>query len=200
MGYFMINTMLDSYSFSTKSYKKNDIIKNKGDECNNIGYIISGDIKIINITLDNYEYIIDTLNEGCFFGDNLIYSTNNKYPGTIIACNNVIIKYFSRKNFNDLLQNNNDFLNYYLKYASNRYITLQTRIKVLCQPSIKDKFLYYLQMQSNISNSSYVYIKSIEQLANYLNVTRPSLSRCINDLIKKGIIKKNKKVFIIVKY
>lgn len=187
---------LDSYT--TKTYKKNDIIKNKGDECNSVGIIISGDIKIINITFNNYEYIIDTLNEGCFFGDNLIFSNNNKYPGTIVACNNVVIKYLSKKSFSELLKNNDEFMNYYLNYSSNRYIHLQTRIKVLCQHSIKDKFLYYLQMQSNINNSPYVYIKSIDALANYLNVTRPSLSRCISDLINEGIVRKNKKVFIIV--
>lgn len=194
----MFNGDFNLDSYTTKTYKKNDIIKNKGDECNSVGIIISGDIKIINITFNNYEYIIDTLSEGCFFGDNLIFAMNNKYPGTIIACNNVVIKYLSKKGFNELIKKDEKFLEYYLTYSTNRYINLQTRIKVLCQHSIKDKFLYYLQMQSNINNSPYVYIKSIDGLANYLNVTRPSLSRCISELIDEGVIRKNKKVFIIV--
>ena len=73
----------------------------------------------------------------------------------------------------------------FLKYIANKFIELQTRIKVLSQPSIKEMFLYYIKINSK---NNICYIKSITKVANYLNVPRPSLSRTISQLLNNNVI------------
>ena len=78
-------------------------------------------------------------------------------------------------------------------------MSIQRRIKILSQPRIRDKFLYYIQNEMLSTNKDYVIIKSITSLAAYLNIPRPSLSRTISDLINEEIITKHKKIYMINK-
>ena len=154
---------------------------------------------LCNVTLNNEEFLIDNLNIGDFFGENLIFLDNNLYPGNIIASQSSQIIFFSKENFIKFLSLDNDFQLFYLNYISRKFMSIQRRIKILSQPRIRDKFLYYIQNEMLSTNKDYVIIKSITSLAAYLNVPRPSLSRTISDLINEEIITKHKKIYMINK-
>ena len=180
-----------------KNYKRGEIIKNEGAECNEIGLILSGSVVISNLTLNHEEFLIDRLKIGDFFGENLIFLDNNFYPGNIVATQTTEIVFFNKDNFVKLLSLDNKFQLYYLNYISKKFITIQKRIKILSQPRIKDKFLYYIQNEMISNHRNFVIIKSITVLAKYLNVPRPSLSRSISELIDEGIIIKDKKKYML---
>lgn len=186
--------------FTIKNYKKDEIIKNEGDECNSIGIILEGNIYISNILNNFNEFIINRLSKNDMFGESLIFSSVNKYPGTIYSLSNCKIAFINKNNFLELLSIDEQFKLYYLEYISNKFIDLQTRIKVLSQPTLIDKLLYFFKIELKKTSLSYITIKSVNDLANYFNVPRPSLSRALSQLITEGIIKKeNKKIFIIKK-
>ena len=187
----------DISDFTKIEYKKNEIIKNEGDICNQIGFILSGSINISNINWNNKEFNFQHFNEGDLFGEMLIFSENNFYPGTIYATSNCTILYISKPKFLNKLAKDTSFSDYYFSYTSNKFIQLQTRIKILSQPSIEDKFLYYLKTQIQRHNTNKIKIKSITKLAEYLNVTRPSLSRTINILINENKIQVINKIYSI---
>lgn len=195
----MFNPTFPIDLFKKVKYKKGEIIKNEGDVCSSIGIIISGSISIVNITFENKEFLINSLTEGEMFGENLIFLENNLYPGTILCNQNTLIIYISKNNFIKLIQEDLGFATYYFSYISNSFFDLQSRVKILSQTSIKDKFLFYLKNQMLLTNKNFVIIKSQSNLAKYLNIPRPSLSRTISELIKEGIIAKNKKIYKIKK-
>lgn len=195
----MFNPKFPLNYFVEKKFNKGEIIKNEGDYCTSIGIIISGSASIINITYDNKEFLINSLFEGDMFGENLIFQKNSQYPGTIICEQNASIIFLSKTNFILFLQENIDFLSYYLNYISERFINMQNRLKILNQVSIKDKLLFFIESESKKNNSDFVYIPSQTLLAKYLNVPRPSLCRTIAALTKKGVIIKNKKIYKIKK-
>lgn len=187
----MFEELITKYNLKVTNYEKNEIIKNEGDVCNSVGIVLEGKIKISNITYFNSEYIIDILKSNDMFGENLIFTNSNKYPGEIIAISKTYILFISKTLFIHLIQKEIDFLVFYLNYISNKYIELQKRIKVLCQSSIRDKLIYYLQINKN--NDNVVKISSITDLSHYLNIPRPSLSRVINQL-------KNEKTILVKKH
>lgn len=184
--------------FSERNFKKNEVIKNEGDICKQIGIILKGEISITNITYDNKEFIIQSLSEGDMFGENLIFLNNNSFPGNVICTQNAKILFITKEDFCCLLKNNSEFLSYFLSYTSNKLYNMQNRLKILCQPTIKDKLLFYLENEMHRNNQSFVYIKSQTVLAQYLNIPRASLSRTISLMIKNKIIKKNKKIYTII--
>ena len=195
----MLNFSYDLVKHKIKEYKRGEIIKNEGTICEEVGLILSGSVSISNVTLNNEEFLIDNLNIGDFFGENLIFLDNNLYPGNIIASQSSQIIFFSKENFIKFLSLDNKFQFYYLNYISRKFMSIQKRIKILSQPRIKDKFLYYIQNEMLSANKDYVIIKSITSLAAYLNVPRPSLSRTISDLIDEEIIIKHKKIYMLNK-
>ena len=195
----MLDFSYDLVKHKIKEYKRGEIIKNEGTICEEVGLILYGSVSISNVTLNNEEFLIDNLNIGDFFGENLIFLDNNLYPGNIIASQSSQIIFFSKENFIKFLSLDNKFQFYYLNYISRKFMSIQKRIKILSQPRIKDKFLYYIQNEMLSTNKDYVIIKSITSLAAYLNVPRPSLSRTISDLIDEEIIIKHKKIYILNK-
>lgn len=195
----MLNFSYNLVKHKIKEYKRGEIIKNEGTICEEVGLILSGSVSISNVTLNNEEFLIDNLNIGDFFGENLIFLDNNLYPGNIIASQSSQIIFFSKENFIKFLSLDNKFQFYYLNYISRKFMSIQKRIKILSQPRIKDKFLYYIQNEMLSANKDYVIIKSITSLAAYLNVPRPSLSRTISDLIDEEIIIKHKKIYMLNK-
>lgn len=195
----MLNFSYDLVKHKIKEYRRGEIIKNEGTICEEVGLILYGSVSISNVTLNNEEFLIDNLNIGDFFGENLIFLDNNLYPGNIIASQSSQIIFFSKENFIKFLSLDNDFQLFYLNYISRKFMSIQRRIKILSQPRIRDKFLYYIQNEMLSTNKDYVIIKSITSLAAYLNVPRPSLSRTISDLINEEIITKHKKIYMINK-
>lgn len=195
----MLNFSYDLVKHKIKEYRRGEIIKNEGTICEEVGLILYGSVSISNVTLNNEEFLIDNLNIGDFFGENLIFLDNNLYPGNIIASQTSQIIFFSKENFIKFLSLDNEFQLFYLNYISRKFMSIQRRIKILSQPRIRDKFLYYIQNEMLSTNKDYVIIKSITSLAAYLNVPRPSLSRTISDLINEEIITKHKKIYMINK-
>lgn len=195
----MLDFSYDLVKHKIKEYRRGEIIKNEGTICEEVGLILYGSVSISNVTLNNEEFLIDNLNIGDFFGENLIFLDNNLYPGNIIASQTSQIIFFSKENFIKFLSLDNEFQLFYLNYISRKFMSIQRRIKILSQPRIRDKFLYYIQNEMLSTNKDYVIIKSITSLAAYLNVPRPSLSRTISDLINEEIITKHKKIYMINK-
>ena len=94
---------------------------------------------------------------------------------------------FTKDNLLKALQNTS-FLNNYLHLSSNLAKANQKKLKILSQKSIQNKILFLL-ISNYQENGSYVLkIISKEALANYLCITRPSLSRELIKLKKLNII------------
>lgn len=185
---------IDKSLFKLLKYKKNDVIKNHGDICDSIGIVLSGSIKIIDITFYNKEFVIDILKTNELFGENLMFSSKNYYPGDLIAQTQTEIAFIDKNTFIKLLSDNHNFKIFYLSYISNKFIKLQKRLKILSQPSIEEKIIYFMQI--NQANGE-VFIQSITELSNYLNIPRPSLSRSISKLIREGVIFRTGRKYII---
>ena len=99
----MLNFSYDLVKHKIKEYKRGEIIKNEGTICEEVGLILSGSVSISNVTLNNEEFLIDNLNIGDFFGENLIFLDNNLYPGNIIASQSSQIIFFSKENLSFFL-------------------------------------------------------------------------------------------------
>lgn len=184
--------------FKIISYKKNEMIVNEGDICINIGFLLEGSLSVSN-TLPNFnESIIQVLNKGDVFGENLIFSDNPYYPGNIYANNNCQIAFISKNNFLNLLSSNTIFRDYYITLLSKKFISMQERIKVLSQNSLYNKVLFYFEMISQKTHSKSIKIKSIDYISKYLNAPRPSVSRVISKLIEDNKIIKNKKIITLI--
>ncbi len=178
-----------------KNYNKGEIIKNEGDTCENIFYIISGEIKAYTYSYLENQFLINTIYEKNIFGDIPLFSTNNKYLGNIIASKKSTIKIISKNEFLNMCEDKS-FLSLYLRYIDDKFLLLQNRLKVLSQKSIREKILFMISKKQN----KILNFDTKEKLAEYLNIPRPSLSRELILLKDEGIIDYNRHSIILKKY
>lgn len=177
------NTNIDNSLYKIKEYKKGDIIFSDGDICNSVGFIEKGEISIITNTYNENEYEINHLTDDGFFGTYLLFSSNPYYLGTAIAKRNSKIIIFTKSNLLKAFEDKT-FLQNYLSLTSDSSIHMQQKIKVLSQGSIKEKIMFLIYQ-----NKEHIFtFKTKEQLALFLNVPRPSLSRVLIELQNDGLI------------
>lgn len=171
---------------------KSKILFHEEETCDCIGVILKGNISISTYSLNGNEIIYNSLNVGEIFGNNLVFSNDPKYKGSIIAKEDSEIALIYKKELLEILQNNKQFLVKYLEIQSNFGKTLNSKFKLLTMDSVEDKLFFYLS-----SNGGEIEINSITYLADILYAKRETISRLISRLVKEGrIIRNGKKISI----
>lgn len=170
-------------------YYDEQIIFNEGDKIPYVGIVEKGGVIIKSSTIDGYEFEIMSVGPGMVFGDMLALSDKNVLPGTIYTLRNTEIIYISKNNFKLFLETNKEFLSRYLKYISNMNIEKTYKIKLLGQPSIREKIFFFLKEEIKKTGSNTVKLHmSKEELASMMSLNRPSLSRELMRMRDEGLI------------
>ena len=173
---------------------KNSIIYHEGDLCENIGIVVSGKIDIASYSFEGKEQIINSLKAGDIFGNNLLFSSEPVYRGDVIAKEKTVIAFINKENLIYLLQNNQDFLNLYLKAQSDKAKALTARIQLLSFTNAEERLFYYAS-----KNNGVIVFKNVTTLAATIGVQRETLSRLLTSLIKRHLIKKEKGKITVLK-
>ena len=173
---------------------KNSIIYHEGDLCENIGIVVSGKIDIASYSFEGKEQIINSLKAGDIFGNNLLFSSEPVYRGDVIAKEKSVIAFINKENLVYLLQNNQDFLNSYLKAQSDKAKSLTARIQLLSFTNAEERLFYYASKNDNV-----IVFKNVTALAATIGVQRETLSRLLTSLIKRHLIKKEKGKITVLK-
>ena len=134
------------------------------------------------------EVVYNVLRPGQMFGNNLIFSSDSKYRGDVIAETDSEIYFVNKSNLLAIMKKDDEFLAKYLATQSDFSKTLNFKIKLLTISSASDRLIYYLTF-----NNNKIGYKTITKLANELYLTREALSRTIRKLIDNKIIKMDKK-------
>ena len=174
------------------SYKKGEILFYENDVCDSIGIVVNGEIKISSFTFEGNEVIYNRLIKGDLFGNNLIFSKDNKYRGDVRSETDSKIAIIKKDKLTKLLMMNESFLKEYLSFNSEFAKSLNAKLKLLTFNNAKERFLYYLFI-----NDNRIFYKNIVSLAHDLYLTREATSRVISSLDKEGKIVRNKHEIIL---
>jgi len=178
-------------SEKSTSFIKNDIIFKENDECDYVGFIKNGSVKIVSYTNNGTEVIYNIIKKGEIFGANLIFSSNPIYRGDVQAIEDCEIYLLSKDQLLSLMTNNKEFLLMFLEIQSDFSKQLNLNIKLLTFKSAEEKVMYFLDLNHGI-----IKIKTISSLANTLFLSRESLSRTLHKLQKTNIINIQNKIII----
>ena len=166
---------------------KNSVINHEGDRCENIGVIISGKVNVVSYSFQGKEMVLNSLKAGDIFGNNLIFSSEPIYRGDVIAKEKCVIAFINKENLLFLLQNNQEFLQLYLKAQSDFGKSLNARIQLLSFTNAEERLVYYASKNDNV-----IVFKNVTALAAQIGIQRETLSRLLTSLVKRHLIKKEK--------
>ena len=207
-----LNKIVSVSSIRFRNHKANSIIILQGDAYRELLILVKGTCiseitgyngKVIQIGHLKAPFIIAP---AAFFSKNKISPVtikagtikasgkhqSKKKTGSISDTTQFIV--IPEKDLNYLIETSALFTRNLLGIVSDMVISLSERVSFLTLNNIEEKFVNYLALIREKNGEEEIILPvKLEDLAAYFGVERPSLSRSIGNLIKKGIIQKSRK-------
>ncbi len=181
-----IKNILSLDKIMEKSYKKDSIIVQEGDECKFISFIIEGCIYISEISKDGDILHIKQYAQNEPFGCALYKAKRKGYPFTLIACEDSNLIHIPFEQIELLIKHDETFRNNFISCISDNIFVLRDKIKVLSQKNIRSKLLLYLS--SNEKNGMTKINHTKTELSKILGIARGSISRELKKMEEENII------------
>lgn len=195
-----IMNILEIIPYRVSNYKKDEIVAMEDHVCDSLGIILQGKVEIQKIFPSGQVTTINNFDKGSIFGEAPVFSGNHKYPATVTATEYTEIMYIKETDIISLLKLNNRILSNFLFLLSNRIMMLSQRITNLSQDTIRKKIATFLLNEYKKQNSTLLtFSYTRKEMAELLNIPRPSLSRELSNMKRDNIIDFNKNIIKILK-
>ncbi len=179
------------------SYKKGESIYRAFDKIEEFGILLSGRAIIQKVDFQGNQNILSNINPSELFAEGYVYSGAPKILVDVISAEESEVLFVSKNEITNLeislYRKINENM---LSVLARKLVYLNKKVDVLTKISVREKILTYLNTFCDFSQSNIVEIPyNREQLADFLCVNRPSLSRELSAMKKDGIIDYHKNTF-----
>lgn len=185
-----------------KCYTKKDIIAIEKEKLIGIGIVLDGEVIVGKETLAGDRVMMSMLKKGELFGEAAAF-TNAEWMATVVANTDCTILFLPPQKIigvcNKVCTGHKMLIQNMLQIVSRKALVLNKKVEILSLKSIRKKISTYLLEQYAIKNCLTFDIPlKRNELAEYLLVTRPSLSRELINMQQEGIIDFHKYSFKIL--
>jgi len=187
-----------------RKYKKNEYIFQQGDAPKKLYFVLEGEIELGSINLNGKVTRISRVTVGEEFGEVEMFLRQSAYSGYARAKKEVSVLEVSQSFFGGRCERNcvhhSKVVFNMLQLFAEKADKHNHQIEVLTSGNLRQRVAAYLLENSNPDYRVKLQMNR-EDLAAYLNTTRPSLSRMLLNLQEGGIIRiVNRKVIEILDY
>lgn len=186
------------------SYKKDEMIFYEEDMPKYLFILIEGAVSVCNDSISGRRNIVTTINhEGDLFGEVFLFINKNEYQNYAIAVSDTKLLqipkgYFYRTcgencSFHSLLISN------MLSILAQKAFYLNQKLNILSSNTLRQK-ISKLLLRNSTKDGNVTLKMNREELADYLNVARPSLSRELMKMQEDELIKIDKNKIKIIDF
>lgn len=197
--------ILSCLDIQVKRYEPDDYILLLGDRVDSIGILLEGSAEIVKENLAGNRHIVSILTPSSLFAEGIVCTSQRRSPVTVrtkTACSVLHIPYqkilvtcTNACGFHTQL-----IYNMMLLLGEKNYM-LNHKIDLLMLKGMKEKLATYLLYEANRQDKeSFVIDLNRNELAEYLNVSRPSMSRELARMKGAGLLDFHKNEFKILDY
>lgn len=174
-------------------YKKHEYIAIVGDNYKGIGIILSGSASVMKENAAGNRVIISWLDESDMFGEMAAFSSLTKWPASVQAQEAVTALFIPGEKIVGSCPNacagHKKLIVNMLKIISEKALILNKKVDYLSIKSMRGKIsTYLLEQQKKADSLIFMIPMNRNELADFLNVSRPSMSREMSRLRDEGII------------
>ena len=190
-----MNTKLNEILLTLKhqkiKFRKNQILFRHDERTNDIYLILKGRIDIIMTSLNGEEEIISSLNQFDIFANALVFASNPSFLGDVVAKEDGELIVVSKNDIIKKIKEDEMFLSLYIQELSSKTMELNIRSKLLGHKNIRDRIIYFLQINKGSINMT------INDLSKILVLPRPSVSRELIKMSNEDIIIKKGRLIVL---
>ncbi|NTW71452.1 MAG: Crp/Fnr family transcriptional regulator [Eubacteriaceae bacterium] len=194
---YSIEQLMECLNPTVKNYKKHEFIAFAGDEFTSMGIVLDGQISIVKENASGTRVMMSLLDPGSMFGEMIAFTNSAKWPATVQATKNATIM-FMRKDAiigecHRMCTWHKTLIRNMLKIVSNRAVMLNKKVEYLSIKSMRGKLsTYFIEEFRKTGQKLLKLSMNRNELADFLNVSRPSMSRELARMKEEGVIDYNK--------
>lgn len=188
-----LRIMLTCFQPRVAGFKRGEYICLEGDEQESIGVLLSGRLHVNRETMTGNKMVMAALSPGDLFGEMAAFSGRRKWPASVSAVEAsevmyILIKYFSYACGN-VCDSHGLLIRNMLGIISRKALLLNRKVEYLTIKGMREKLCRYLMEQSHMHGSpTFTMDMNRNELADFLNVSRPSMSRELGRMRDEGLI------------
>lgn len=177
-----ISDFLNTASKKISSYRKGDIVVFQDSLCKSLSLLCQGTLLAKMTNSEGKEIVIEHLAAPEILAPAFIYGTENRFPVTLQAEDDVIVWSLSKEEFLRMMEYDDVLLRNFLRQISDRSVFLSRKLNEFALQNLSTRIVSYLQRNAVITN--------IQDVAFIMGVARPSLSRTLSAMVDEGVLKK----------
>lgn len=187
----------------TQELKKGDFLFQQGDPAEYCYIIKEGTIRLTKLSEDGEETVVHVIGAGEILGESTLFRSVSYHPVTAIALENVKVCYLSRNVLEELVKKNPDLAWELFVNLSNQLYKNWEKILELNTQTTSEKVMGLLKQLSKeygepCELGTRIKFKLTQQeLASMVGASRVMVSMALQKLIKKDLIVRDKKHYII---
>lgn len=198
-----LNKMLMCICPKITSYKKKEYVTIAENRFTGIGIVLEGEVIVTKENAAGNRVIMAKLKEGDIFGEMMAFSGYNKWAATVVASTDCTVIFLPPEkivgNCSNICRGHKLLIQNMLSLISKKALGLNRKVEYLVIKSIRRKISVYLLEQYNKTGRlTFIVPLKRNELAEFLNVSRPSLSREIIKMKEEGIIDFYRSTFKII--
>lgn len=191
-----LTIMLGCLKPKIKRYKQREIIITSGQPFQGVGIIAIGRVSLTKETFSGNRIIMGILHTGDIFGETVAFSDSRVWPMTVIAQEDCVTLFLPPDRItracSNICASHSALIANMLQILSNRALMLDKKIEHLSARNIRGKISsYLLDIYSQNTDKTFTIPMKRHELADYLNIPRPSLSREMGLMRDAGMIEVN---------
>lgn len=175
-----------------KNYRKKEAIFTEGEYPNSLFLVKKGKVKIVKTNDNGKEYVIAVRKEGDFIGY-LALLQNERYPISAYALESTEISTVAKTDFFELLHNNRDVANKFIKLLADNIFEKEEQLLSLAYNSVRKRVaetLVKLHGEYKVEgrvNTEIVILR--EDLANMVGTAKETVIRTLADFKEEKLVK-----------
>lgn len=174
-------------------FKKNDFLALAGEPFEGLGVVLSGTVAVTKESPSGSRMILTILGPGEMFGEMAAFSQKRQWPATVVAQKNCTVFFLPPEKIvgqcEKQCSGHKILILNMLRIISDKALMLNRRLEYLSIKNMRAKIsCFLLEQYKNAGKEMYVLPLSRNELADFLNVARPSLSRELSRMRDEGVI------------
>lgn len=197
-----MGTLLSCLNTNTEIYGEGEYIFFAGDKLNYVGIVLEGMVEIVKENLAGNKHILDFLKEADMFGEVIVCTADRVSPVTVKSrCNSKVLWIpYSR-----VIRACEHDCGFHVKLIQNMMVILgeknmilNKKIEMLVLKGMREKLASFLLREyENRGRASFKIQHNRTELADYLNVSRTSMSREITRMKDEGMLDYDGRSFLL---
>lgn len=188
-----LDIMLDCLKPKIRECKQREIVVAYGEPFYGIGIIASGSVALTREMYSGNRIIMGILNKGDIFGEMVAFTDHRIWPMTVIAQEDSLLLFLPPDKIagpcSNICASHNTLIINMLRILSERASMLDRKIEYMSANNIRGKISsYLLDMYRQSRSDTLTLPMKRHELADYLSIPRPSLSREMSSMRDEGII------------